>query len=208
MSSASLYKSDGSSGASVDLNDKVFDVEPNVGLMHQVVMSLLANQRQGNHETKTRSDVSGGGRKPFRQKGTGRARQGTIRAPQMRGGGAVFGPHKRSYRQRINKKMARKALCCALTDRVRNEALCVLDSFALDAPKTKPVLDLWTQLAPEGRMTLWVTAENDPALVTAARNIERLSIRTAADVNTLDVVGARRVIVMQDALAKLEERLS
>jgi large subunit ribosomal protein L4 len=208
MPSVQGFKKDGSAGAKVKLNEKIFDVEPNVGLIHQVVTSLLSNQQIGNHESKVRKEVRGGGRKPFRQKGTGRARQGSSREPHMRGGGVVFGPHKRSHRKRINRKMARKALCGALTDRVRNEALCVLDEFSMDAPRTKPMLDLWTKLSPEGRQTLLVTGEIQPVLLRSARNIERVTIRTAADVNALDVIGSRRIILMQDALPKLEERLA
>ena len=207
MPSVPGFKKDGSAGTKVKLNDKIFDVEPNVCLIHQVVTSLLSNQHTGNHESKVRKDVRGGGRKPFRQKGTGRARQGSSREPHMRGGGVVFGPHKRSHRKRINKKMARKALCGALTDRVRNDALCVLDEFSMDAPQTRPVHELWTQLAPEGRHTLLVTGEIQPVLIRSARNVERVHVRTASDVNALDVIGSRRVILMQDALPMLEERL-
>ncbi|MEX2014988.1 MAG: 50S ribosomal protein L4, partial [Candidatus Hydrogenedentales bacterium] len=120
MASAKVYKLDGSEGASVRLNDAVFDVELNTGLVHQVVTALRNNQRHGTHETKTRKDVRGGGIKPYRQKGTGRARHGSIREPQMKGGGTVWGPHMRSYRQDVPLKMRRKALCCVLSDRTRN----------------------------------------------------------------------------------------
>lgn len=208
MASAKVYDVSGSEKSTLDLNASVFDIEPNVGLVHQVAMALMANKRQGNAETKVRKEVSGGGRKPFRQKGTGNARQGSIREPHMRGGGVVFGPHKRSYRKQVPVKMSRKALCCVLTDRVRNEELCVLDSLTLDAQKTKPMSELFKALAPEGRKTLLVTAEHNTNIVTSSRNMERLTVRTAADVNALDVLSAKRVIVLQDALANLEARLA
>lgn len=208
MASAKLFKSDGSEGAKLKLNEAVFDVEINEPLVHQVATALLNNRRQGNAETKTRREVRGGGRKPYRQKGTGNARHGSIREPQMRGGGSVFGPHKRSYRQNVPIRMKRKALCCVLTDRVRNEALCVLDGFAIDTPKTKPVAELVAKLAPEGRRILLVAPERDANLLASAGNIGQLTVRTAADLNALDVLNARRVIVLKDALTKLEERLA
>ena len=208
MASVKVVDSSGSEKESIDLNAAVFDIEPNVGLVHQVAVTLMANKRQGNAETKVRHEVTGGGRKPFRQKGTGNARQGSIREPHMRGGGVVFGPHKRSYRKQIPLKMSRKALCCVLTDRVRNDALCVLDKLTLDSAKTQPMQDLFEALAPEGRKTLLVTAENETNIVTSSRNMERLTVRTAADVNALDVLDAKRVIVLQDALPNLEARLA
>lgn len=208
MASVKVYSADGAEKDTIDLNAAVFDIEPNVGLVHQVATTLQANQRQGNAETKVRHEIRGGGRKPFRQKGTGNARQGSIREPHMRGGGVVFGPHKRSYRKSLPLKMSRKALCCVLTDRVRNEALCVLDEFTLDSSKTKPIENLFNALAPEGRNTLLVTAETDTNIVSSSRNVDRFTVRTAADVNALDVLNAKRVIVLKDALPNLEARLA
>ena len=207
MASVKVVDTSGSEKESIDLNAAVFDIEPNVGLVHQVAVTLMANQRQGNAETKVRHEVTGGGRKPFRQKGTGNARQGSIREPHMRGGGVVFGPHKRSYRKQIPLKMSRKALCCVLTDRLRNDELCVLDQLKLDTARTQPMQDLFQALAPEGRKTLLVTAENEANIVASSRNMERLTVRTASDVNALDVLSAKRVIVLQDALPNLEARL-
>ncbi len=207
MASTKIYSADGAEKESIELNASVFDIEPNVGLVHQVAVALMASKRQGNHETKVRHEVQGGGKKPFNQKGTGNARQGSIREPHMRGGGVVFGPHKRSYRKTVPVKMSRKALCCVLTDRVRNDALCVLDELSIDGVKTKSMLNLWEALAPEGRKTLLVTAENNTDVVKSARNLERLTVRTAADVNALDVLDAKRVIVVKDALTNLEARL-
>lgn len=208
MASVKVYKADGSAGRATKLNDGIFDVEPNTGLVHQVAIALMNNARQGNAETRVRNEVRGGGRKPFRQKGTGRARQGSSREPQMRGGGTVFGPRRRSYRKPVPLKMRRKALCCVLTDRARNEQLCVLDGFGVDVPKTRPMSELWAKVAPEGRKTLLVAPEYDRNLVTSVRNLPRLTVRTAADVNALDVLGAKRVIVMREALPVLEERLT
>lgn len=208
MASVKVYKADGSSGGSEKLNDAIFDVEPNMGLVHQVAVALMNNARQGNAETRTRREVRGGGRKPFAQKGTGRARQGSSREPQMRGGGTVFGPHRRSYRSKVPTKMRRRALCCVLTDRLRNDRLCVLDGFNVDTPKTRPVLEMWKNLAPEGRKTLLVAPGSDTNLLMSSRNLPGLIVRTAADVNTLNVLDSKRVIVLKDALRVLEERLT
>lgn len=208
MASAKIFSVDGTEGASVELNDKIFDVAPNDALIHQVVVALMNNKRQGNAETKTRREVRGGGAKPFRQKGTGQARQGSSREPHMRGGGVVFGPHKRSYRQDVAPKMRRKALCCAFSDRTRNENLCVLSELSVDGPKTRPITELFNALAPEGRKLLLVTASTEPDLVRSSRNLDRVTIRTASDVNALDVVAAKRVVILKDAIAKLESRLS
>ncbi len=208
MASVKTYTADGTAGKNATLNDAVFDVEPNMGLVHQVAVALMSNQRQGNAETRVRKDVRGGGRKPFAQKGTGRARQGSSREPHMRGGGTVFGPHRRSYRSKVLAKMRRKALCCVLTDRVRNEQLCVLEGFSVDTSKTQPVFEMWKNLAPEGRKTLLVAQVADANLLASSRNIPRLTVRTAADVNALDVLDAKRVIVLKEALSVLEERLT
>ena len=208
MASVKTYTADGTAGKNATLNDAVFDVEPNMGLVHQVAVALMSNQRQGNAETRVRKDVRGGGRKPFAQKGTGRARQGSSREPHMRGGGTVFGPHRRSYRSKVLTKMRRKALCCVLTDRVRNEQLCVLEGFSVDTSKTQPVFEMWKNLAPEGRKTLLVAQVADANLLASSRNIPRLTVRTAADVNALDVLDAKRVIVLKEALSVLEERLT
>ncbi len=208
MASARMYKSDGSEAARIELNKAVFDVEPNEGLVHQVAMVLLNNKRAGTHQTKTRGEVRGGGRKPYAQKGTGNARHGSIREPQMKGGGTVWGPHPRSYRQDVNLKMRRKALCCMLTDRVRNDALCVIEGFEGTTPKSKPVAELVAKIAPERRKTLLVAAVGDKNLIASVRNLTGLTVRTALDVNALDVLHARKVIVVKDALARLEERLA
>ena len=208
MASVKVYKTDGTAGKSATLSDAIFDVEPNMGLVHQVAVALMNNRRQGNAETRTRKEVRGGGRKPFAQKGTGRARQGSSREPQMRGGGTVFGPHRRSYHTKVPTKMRRKALCCVLTDRLRSEQLCVLEGFSVDSPKTQPIFEMWNNLAPEGRKTLLVAQKADANLLAASRNLPRLTVRTAADVSALDVLDAKKVIVLKEALTVLEERLT
>ncbi|HRK35244.1 MAG TPA: 50S ribosomal protein L4 [Candidatus Hydrogenedentes bacterium] len=208
MASAKVYRMDGSEAGSVELNAAVFDVEINTTMVHDVVVALQAAKRQGNHETKTRDMISGGGKKPYSQKGTGNARHGSTREPQMRGGGTVWGPHKRSYRQSVPLSFRRKALAGVLTDRVRNEQLCVLESLDCKAAKTKPFAEMVRKLSPQGRKTLFVTAGTDKNVLLSARNLERVTLTTASDLNALDVLGAHRVVVLKDALAKLEERLA
>lgn len=207
MPSVKIVKPDGSAGASLKLNDAVFGIESNGALVHQVAVALMNAKRQGNAETRTRGEVSGGGAKPFRQKGTGRARQGSSREPHMRGGGTVFGPHKRSYRQKTPLKMKRKALCCVLSERVRTEDLRVLEELSLKEVSTKQMRGLFENLSPEGRKTLLVIGEYNNHAVLSSRNLPRLIVRTAGDLNALDVLNAKHVVVVQDALGALEKRL-
>ena len=199
MASLKIVNIRGEEQGQVEASDTVFNAEANETLVHDVVVALQANRRQ---------DVSGGGAKPFRQKGTGRARQGSSREPQMRGGGTVHGPVPRSYRHDVSKQVRRQALCCALSARARNERLSVLKGMSFEGIKTKPVADMLDQVSREGRKTLLVTADYDPAFLLSARNIARMTVRTAAEVNTLDVLAAVRVVVQEEALAKLEERLA
>lgn len=208
MASLTVVNTQGAEVGSVNASDAVFNVEPNVGLIHEVVIAFQANQRQGTHKAKVRSEVSGGGVKPFRQKGTGRARQGSIREPQMKGGGTVHGPVPRDYRQYVTPVVRRKALSMALTDRVRDAKLSVLQGLKLGAPKTKDFNTMLDKVAAEGRKTLLITPEYDETVLLSSRNIPRVTVRTAADVNAVDVLDAVRVIVQEEALPKLEERLS
>ncbi len=207
MASAKVFKMDGSEAGTLDLDTAVFDVQPNETLVHEVVLALRNAKRQGNAQTKNRSQVSGGGKKPYRQKGTGNARHGSTREPQMRGGGVVWGPKKRSYRQSVPTAFRRKALCCVLSDRVRKDALCVLDSLACDSPKTKPFADMVGKLSPDGKKTLFVTVETDDNVALSARNLNRVALKRASDLNALDVLSYGRVVLVRDAVAKLEERL-
>jgi large subunit ribosomal protein L4 len=208
MASLKIVNVRGEEQGQVEASDAVFNVEPNETLVHDVVVALQANRRQGTHCTKTRKDVSGGGAKPFRQKGTGRARQGSSREPQMRGGGTVHGPVPHKYRHDVSKQVRRQALCVMLSDRARGERLSVVKGMNFDTIKTKPVADMLDLVSREGRKTLLVTADHDATLLLSARNIARMTVRTAAEVNTLDVISAVRVVVQEEALAKLEERLA
>ncbi len=208
MATAKVYTMDGRELSPIDLKDAIFNAEPNATLVHDVVVAIMNAKRQGNSATRTRKDVRGGGKKPFRQKGTGNARQGSSREPQMRGGGTVFGPHPRDYRQNVPVRFKRQALCCALSDRVRSDSLCVLDALSLAGPKTKPFAEMLGLVSPDGRKTLFVTPGNDANVLLSARNIPRVAVTTASDLNALDVLNAARVVIVRDALPKLEERLS
>lgn len=208
MASAKIYNMDGVEQGTRELNDSVFNCEPKEVLVKDVILALRSSLQQGTHKAKSRSEVRGGGIKPFRQKGTGRARQGTIRAPQMRGGATVFGPVPRSYKHNIPVRSKRQALCILLSDRLRNDALSVLAGFSLDAPKTKPVAAMVGKIASNGRKTLIITAENDENIQLSSRNIPHLQVRTAIDVNALDVISATNIVLQEEAVAPLEERLS
>jgi len=208
MASASLVNMDGADLGSVELNDVVFGVTVNPALVHGVAVALMNGRRQGNASTKTRREVRGGGAKPFRQKGTGRARRGSSREPQLRGGGVTFGPHKRSYRQGVPAGVKRKVLCAVLSDRLREDRLRVLDALPCDTPKTQPFAAMVRRFSPDGKKTLFVMAGVERNVLLSARNIPRVSVCTAADLNALDVLDVYRVIVVQDALAPLEDRLT
>jgi large subunit ribosomal protein L4 len=208
MATAKVYTMDGRELDPIDLNDAIFGVEPNGPLVHDVAVALMAARRQGNAATKTRKDVRGGGKKPYRQKGTGNARRGSSREPQMRGGGTVFGPHPRSYRQNVPIRVRRRALCCALSERVRNDALCVLDALAFAAPKTKSFVGVLNLVSPTRKKTLFVTADVDHNLLLSSRNVQKVFVRRADDLNALDVLDAARIVIVRNALTKLEERLS
>ncbi len=208
MVSLKVIGMDGAELGVVEASEQVFAAPVNEALVHDVVVGLQANKRQGTHQTKTRGEVSGGGIKPFRQKGTGRARQGSIREPQMRGGGTIFGPHPRDYRHALPVRVKRQALCCVLSDRLRGEKLSVVRGMSFDAPKTKPFAAMLGKVAPGGRKTLVVTAGCDENTLLSSRNIEKVTVRTAADVNALDVLLAARVVLQEEAVAVLQERLS
>ncbi|MBI4557241.1 MAG: 50S ribosomal protein L4 [Candidatus Hydrogenedentes bacterium] len=207
MATAKLVNMDGSELGAVELNDAIFSVAPNQTLVHEAVVALQNARRQGNAATKTRGEVRGGGRKPYRQKGTGRARHGSIREAQMRGGGTVWGPHARSYRQNVSTIVKQKALCCALSERVRGGALRVLDALECARPKTKPFVTMMQRIVPDARKALVVTGDLERNVVLSARNLKGVSVCRASDVNALDVLTASQVVLVKDALPKLEERL-
>ena len=208
MASLKTVNMDGAEQAAVDGKDSIFAVEPNDALVREVITSFQNAKRQGTHKVKIRHEVSGGGIKPFRQKGTGRARQGSSREPHMRGGGVVFGPAPRSYRQKVTSRARRQAMCSILSDRVSKDRLSILSGLKIEAVKTKPFAQMLGNVAPEGRKTLLVTAEQDDNVVLSARNIPQVTVRTASDVNALDVISAVRIVIQEEALARLEERLS
>jgi len=208
MATAKKFNMDGAEVGSMELSDAVFNVPDNGVLVHQVVKALRNAKRQGTAKTKERSEVRGGGKKPYRQKGTGNARHGSTREPQMKGGGTVFGPRPRSYRQDIPIKVRRKALSIVLSERVRRDALCVLDKLEIAKPKTKPFAAMVQKLSTEGKKTLFVTGDAGENVLLSARNIPKLTLRRAGDVNALDVLNAARIVVVQDAVEILEKRLS
>lgn len=208
MPQVTVYDTNGKQVGELQLNDKVFGAEVNKSLMHEVVVMHLARQRVGTAATKTRNMVRGGGRKPWRQKGTGRARQGSIRAPQWRKGGIVFGPQPRDFSYTMPKKARRAALCSALSAKVQSNNLIVLDDWQIDAPKTKEVVKVLKNLNLDGKKALIVTADNDAVMYKSARNIEKVAAMEARNLNTYEVLNYETLIMTKDAVAKVEEVLS
>jgi large subunit ribosomal protein L4 len=204
MPSIPLYDKTGKTVGNVDLSDELFAAPVNTAVLHQVVTAQLAARRTGTHDTKTRGEIRGGGRKPYRQKGTGRARQGTVTAPHYRGGGVVFGPHPRSYEQRLPRKMKRLALRGALTAKLVDEQLKVIDTFGLDAIKTKDLAGVLRALAADGRV-LVVSPGRDQNLELSARNLPTVEIILADSLNVVDLIKADLVLIEQPALARMQE---
>ena len=203
MANVTVYNMEGNEVGTMELNDAVFGVEINEHLVHLAVVRQLANNRQGTQKAKTRSEVSGGGRKPWRQKGTGHARQGSIRAPQWTGGGVVFAPVPRDYEVKMNKKERRAALKSALTSKVQENKLVVVDSLALAEVKTKEMQKVLTNLKAE--KALIVTAGDDQNVVLSARNIADVQTATVNTINVYDVMKHSTVVVTKDAVASIEE---
>jgi large subunit ribosomal protein L4 len=204
MPSITLFDKTGKDVGSVELSDELFAAPVNVAVLHQVVTAQLAGRRMGTHDTKTRGEVRGGGKKPYRQKGTGRARQGTKSAPHYRGGGAVFGPHPRSYEQRLPKKMRRLALRGALTAKLGDEAIRVVDTFALERIKTRDFLGILTALKATGRILI-VAPGTDEQLKLSARNLPTVDVILADSLNVVDLIKADTIVIEQPALARIEE---
>ena len=203
MTNVTVYNMEGNEVGTMELNDAVFGVEINEHLVHLAVVRQLANKRQGTQKAKTRSEVSGGGRKPWRQKGTGHARQGSIRAPQWTGGGVVFAPVPRDYEVKMNKKERRAALKSALTSKVQENKLVVVDSLALAEAKTKEMQKVLTNLKAD--KALVVTADDDQKVVLSARNIADVQTATVNTINVYDVMKHNTVVVTKDAVASIEE---
>jgi large subunit ribosomal protein L4 len=198
-----LFNKEGQKVGDFQLNENVFGVEINEHAMHQVVVALLANKRQGTQSAKTRAEVSGGGIKPWRQKGTGRARQGSTRSPQWAHGGIVFAPKPRSYRVSIPKTMRRVAMKSALSSKVVDNSLLVLEGLDFETPKTKQVIGLLNAL--EAKKTLIVTAESNENVYKSARNIPGVAVIPVNNINVYDLLKYDKLVITQDAVAKIEE---
>ena len=203
MPSTPLYDRTGKTVGNVDLSDELFAAPVNTAVLHQVVTAQLAARRTGTHDTKTRGEVRGGGKKPYRQKGTGRARQGSRTAPHYRGGGAVFGPHPRSYEQRLPRKMKRLALRGALTAKLGDDQVKVIDTFGLEAIKTKELAGVLAALDATGRV-LVVAPGRDQTLELSARNLPKVNVILADSLNVVDLIDADLVLIEQPALARIE----
>ena len=203
MANVTVYNMEGKEVGTMELSDAVFGVEINEHLVHMAVVNQLANNRQGTQKAKTRSEVSGGGRKPWRQKGTGHARQGSTRAPQWTGGGVVFAPVPRDYSFKMNKKEKRAALKSALTSRVQANKLIVLDQLTMDAPKTKAMQNVLNSL--NVNKALVVTKENNANVVLSARNIPSVKTALVNTINVYDVMKYNTVVLTKDAVAAIED---
>lgn len=188
----------------IEVSDAVFGVEFNEALVHQVVVAQLANKRQGTKSTLTRSEVRGGGKKPWRQKGTGRARQGSIRAPQWTGGGVVFAPKPRDFSQKINKRMKKQATLCALSAKVSDGDFIVIEAIALEQIKTKAVAEMLDKFGVKGK-ALIVTGEHDEKVYLSGRNIPGVSVTEAAGVNVYDLVANGKCLITEAAVRKIEQ---
>ena len=206
MPKISVFDMAGKAVSEIELSEAVFGIEPNAAAMHQAVVTYLANQRQGTQSTLTRSEVSGGGRKPWRQKGTGHARQGSIRAPQWTHGGVALGPKPRSYSYHINNKVRRLALLSVLSDKAANGNMIVVDTLAVEAYKTKAVVEMLNAIG-AGKKNLVVNETVDPMFIKSAANIQGVKTTFAGSVNTYDVLNADKLIISQGAAKKLEEVL-
>lgn len=209
MATIDVINQAGAVVGSIELNDAVFGIEPHQQAMYDALVMQMASRRQGTADTKGRSEVSGGGRKPYRQKGTGRARQGSIRATQFRGGGTVFGATPRNYAYRINKKVRRLAVKSALNEKVQETAFSVLDKFEIAEPKTKTFVSIIEAIqAP--KKTLFVVADSEDAtnVYLSARNIAGATVMSASAINTYDLVNANKVVMTSAAVKQVEEALA
>ena len=203
MPTVGLFNKEGKKVGDFQLNENIFGIEINENAMHQVVVALLANKRQGTQSAKTRAEVRGGGIKPWRQKGTGRARQGSIRAPQWIKGGIVFAPKPRDYRMAIPKSMKRVAMISALSTKVQDGQMVVVEDLAFDSIKTKNVVNMLNAM--EAKKTLIITAESNEVVYKSARNIEGVAVIPANNINVYDLLKFEKVVMTKDAVSKIEE---
>ena len=204
MPSIDVYNVEGKKVKSVDLKEEIFGIEPNEAVVHSVLVNFLANQRQGTQSTKTRAEVRGGGRKPWRQKGTGRARQGSIRAPQWIKGGIALGPKPRSYKYTVNKKEKRLAIKSLLSSKVLENELTVVDTFAFDTIKTKQMVNALNNLKVEGK-SLILLADKNENVQKSARNIEGVKTSLVNTINVYDLLKYNKLVLTVDAVKSLEE---
>ncbi|WP_088810708.1 MULTISPECIES: 50S ribosomal protein L4 [Listeria] len=207
MPKLSLLKQDGSKAGEITLNDAVFGIEPNEKVVVDVILSQRASLRQGTHKVKNRSEVRGGGRKPWRQKGTGRARQGSIRSPQWRGGGVVFGPTPRSYAYKLPKKVRRLAIKSILSSKVKDENVLVLENLAFDAPKTKDFAAFLKNISVDSKALIVVAGESENVEL-SARNIQGITVIPAESISVLEVASHDKLIITKAAVEKVEEVLA
>jgi len=205
MPTIDVHNADGKKVSTVDLDDAIFGVEVKEHLLYAAVRYQRAKARSGTHKVKERAEVRGGGKKPYRQKGTGRARQGTIRAPQWRGGGVVFGPRVRSHAHKLNKKVRRSALCSALTRRVEDDALVVLDALTLPEPKTRQVKELMQQFKLDDM--LLVISDRDENILKSANNLSNVTVLLSEGLNVYDILLRDNLVFTQDAVAAVTARL-
>jgi len=205
MPTTTLYSKTGKKIGKVELPAELFAAPVNVAVLHQVVTAQLAGRHLGTHDTKKRGEVSGGGKKPYRQKGTGRARQGSTRSPQFRGGGVVFGPHPRSYAQRLPRQMRRLALVGALTAKLDDDAIRVIDEFGLEEPKTRDLVGIIDALGRSEGRVLIVAPGTDEYLVLSARNLPRVEVIRADSLNVVALMNADTVLIEKPAISKMEE---
>ncbi len=204
MANVKVYDMNGQPVSDLELNDAVFGIEPNTVVMHAAVVNYLANQRQGTQSTLTRTEVSGGGKKPWRQKGTGHARQGSTRSPQWRHGGIALGPKPRSYSYSLNKKVKRLALLSALSSKVAENEMVVVDAIKTDEFKTKTIVNMLNALNVEGK-ALIVLDTNDKKVIKSAANIPGVKTTQYNTLNVYDILNYNKFIVVKDAVAKIEE---
>lgn len=204
MAQVQVYNQEGRKTSKLDLADSVFGIEPNADAMHLAVVSYLANQRQGTQSTLTRSEVSGGGAKPWRQKGTGRARQGSTRSPQWTHGGIALGPKPRKYKVELNKKVRRLAMKSALSTKVASEEMMVVNKIELESIKTKAIVEMLAKLK-SAKKALIVTADADETIYKSARNIEGVKVATVNTLCVYDILNCDSFIVLKDAAKKIEE---
>ena len=207
MPNIAVLNTAGEKVSDIELKEEIFSIVPNTSAMHLVVVNYLANQRQGTQSTLTRAEVSGGGKKPWRQKGTGRARQGTIRAPQWAGGGTVFGPHPRSYAFRVNNKEVKLAMRSALSAKLADGELVVVKDFEFEKPSTKAAVAAMKALGLEGRVAL-VIADDAVNTYLSFRNIPKVNIIPVSDMNTYELIDNKKLVVTADALKYIEEVLA